>query len=53
MAGEIRVLRCGVFTLPAGITLLSGMRPAEEFSTLVHEIAHLCGGNIYVALASG
>jgi hypothetical protein len=22
------------------ITLLSGMRPAEEFSTLVHEIAH-------------
>jgi len=24
------------------ITLLSGMQPAEEFSTLVHEIAHLC-----------
>ncbi len=24
------------------ITLLSGMKPAEEFSTLVHEIAHLC-----------
>jgi hypothetical protein len=22
------------------ITLLSGMQPAEEFSTLVHEIAH-------------
>jgi len=24
------------------ITLLSGMQPAEEFSTLAHEIAHLC-----------
>ena len=24
------------------ITLLSGMQPAEEFSTLVHEIDHLC-----------
>ena len=24
------------------ITLLSGMEPAEEFSTLAHEIAHLC-----------
>jgi hypothetical protein len=24
------------------ITLLLGMQPAEEFSTLVHEIAHLC-----------
>jgi len=24
------------------ITLLSGMKPAEEFSTLVHEIGHLC-----------
>ena len=24
------------------ITLLSGMQPAEEFSTLTHEIAHLC-----------
>jgi hypothetical protein len=34
------------------ITLLSGMQPAEEFSTLVHEIAHLCGAEIYVALAS-
>src|SRR5260370_31628215 len=32
------------------ITLLSGMQPAEEFSTLVHEIAHLCGAEIYVAL---
>ena len=35
------------------ITLLSGMQPAEEFSTLVHEIAHLCGGEIYVALGWG
>ena len=35
------------------ITLLSGMQPAEEFSTLAHEIAHLCGAEIYVALASG
>jgi len=35
------------------ITLLSGMQPAEEFSTLTHEIAHLCGAKIYVALISG
>jgi hypothetical protein len=35
------------------IILISGMQPAEEFSTLVHEIAHLCGAEIYVALASG
>jgi hypothetical protein len=35
------------------ITLLLGMQPAEEFSTLVHEIAHLCGAEIYVASASG
>jgi hypothetical protein len=34
------------------ITLLSEMQPAEEFSTLAHEIAHLCGAEIYVALAS-
>jgi hypothetical protein len=33
------------------ITLLSGMQSAEEFSTLTHEIAHLCGAEIYVALA--
>ena len=26
---------------------------AEEFSTLVHEIAHLCGAEIYVALDTG
>ncbi len=35
------------------ITLLSGMQPADEFSTLAHEIAHLCGVRIYVALPSG
>ena len=35
------------------ITLLLGMQPAEEFSTLSHEIAHLCGADIYVALATG
>jgi hypothetical protein len=35
------------------ITLLSGMQPAEQFSTLVHEIGHLCGAEIYVASASG
>jgi len=35
------------------ITLLSGMQPAEEFSTLAHEIGHLCGPEIYVALATG
>jgi len=34
------------------ITLLSGMQPAEEFSTLVREIGHLCGAEIYVVLAS-
>ena len=27
-------------SLGGKITLLSGMQPAEEFSTLVHEIAH-------------
>ncbi len=35
------------------ITLLAGMQSAEEFSTLVHEMAHLCGAAIYVALATG
>jgi hypothetical protein len=35
------------------ITLLAGMQPAEEFSTLVHEIAHSRSGESYVALASG
>ncbi len=34
-------------------TLLSGMQPAEEFSTLVHEIAHLCAAELYVAFAWG
>jgi hypothetical protein len=29
------------------------MQPAEEFSTLVHEMAHLCGAEVYVALTSG
>ena len=33
------------------ITLLLGMQPAEEFSTLVHEIGHLCGAESYVAFA--
>jgi len=40
-------------SLGGKITLPSGMQPAEEFSTLVHEIAHLTGAEIYVALASG
>jgi hypothetical protein len=35
------------------ITLLSGMQPAPEFATLVHETAHLSGAEVYVALASG
>jgi hypothetical protein len=35
------------------VTLLSGMQAAEDFSTLVHEIPHLCGAEIYVALATG
>jgi hypothetical protein len=34
------------------ITLLPGLPAAEEFATLVHEVAHLCGAEIYVALAS-
>jgi hypothetical protein len=35
------------------ITLLPGMEPAQEFSTLVHELAHLCGVGNYVALGVG
>ena len=35
------------------IVLLPGQTKAEEFSTLVHETAHLYGAKIYVALASG
>jgi antirestriction protein ArdC len=31
------------------ITLLPGQSPAEEFATLVHEVAHLCSAEIYVA----
>ena len=31
------------------ITLLPGQSPAEEFATLGHELAHLCGVEIYVA----
>jgi antirestriction protein ArdC len=34
------------------IVLLPGQSPAEEFSTLAHELAHLCGDEIYVALQS-
>jgi hypothetical protein len=33
-------------------TLLPGQPPAEEFATLAHETAHLCGAGIYVALSS-
>jgi homeodomain-containing protein len=35
------------------IQLLPKMTPAEEFSTLVHVLAHLCGAEIHVAPASG
>jgi hypothetical protein len=35
------------------ITLLPGQAPAEEFATLAHEAAHLCGDEIYVALGVG
>ena len=35
------------------IILLPGMAPAEQFTTLVHELAHLCGDKIYVALGVG
>ena len=35
------------------ITLLPGQSPAEEFATLAHELAHLCGDGIYVALGAG
>lgn len=31
------------------ITLLPCQSPAEEFATLAHELAHLCGDEIYVA----
>jgi hypothetical protein len=34
------------------ITLLPGQSPAEEFATLAHEVAHLCGDEIYVALGA-
>jgi hypothetical protein len=45
---------CAGFAKSTASTLcgLPGMQPAAEFSTLVHEIAHLCGAEIYVALAS-
>jgi hypothetical protein len=35
------------------IALLPGQSTAEEFSTLVHELAHLCCAGRYVALAWG
>ena len=31
------------------ITLMPGQSQAEEFATLAHELAHLCGNGIYVA----
>lgn len=34
------------------ITLLPGQSEAEEFSTLAHELAHLCSAEIYVAQES-
>lgn len=34
------------------ITLLPGQSPAEEFATLAHEVAHLCGDGIYVAFGA-
>jgi hypothetical protein len=35
------------------IVIFPGQSAAEEFSTLVHEAAHLCGAKFYVAFASG
>jgi hypothetical protein len=35
------------------ITLLLGMQPAEEFSTLVHEIGHLCGACLGMRVRTG
>ena len=35
------------------IAILPGESEAEKFSTLIHEFAHLCGAEIYVASASG
>jgi hypothetical protein len=35
------------------IALLPGQTKAEEFATLVHEVSHLCGAEIYVAFAAG
>jgi hypothetical protein len=34
------------------IALLPGQSPAEEFSTLVHELAHLCFVENYVVVGS-
>jgi antirestriction protein ArdC len=35
------------------IRILPDLEPSETLATLVHEVAHLCGAEIYVALASG
>jgi len=35
------------------IRILPNMEPSETLATFVHELAHLCGAEIYVALASG
>jgi hypothetical protein len=35
------------------IVLLPGQTKAEEFATLVHEVSHLCGAEIYVAFVAG
>jgi hypothetical protein len=34
------------------ITSLPSQFSAQEFATLAHEVAHLCGGGIYAALHS-
>jgi hypothetical protein len=34
------------------IAILPGQSPAEELVTLVHELGHLCGADIYVAFAA-
>jgi hypothetical protein len=35
------------------IAILPGQSPAEELVTLVHELGHLCGAEIYVAFMAG
>lgn len=41
---------CLIASSGGRVILLPGQSPAEEFAPFAHQIAHLCGGGIYVAL---